>query len=1848
MKSIVKRISRLFGNIVLVATVLAGGLSVPMTATAGPAMCPATLDVVLVFDRSASMAYDDPFPDPQPLGEAQDATVAFIDMFDGDDAVGLVDFADGATTTNHLTFTHSDVRANVELDWLDTYTNTGAGIDAGHAELTVNGRDGVKKVIVLLSDGKPTRPIDPTNAATYALDQAGEAKADDIVIYAIGFGSSTSATSTFMQGVASDPSNYYYAPTSAGLEDIYEEIASEVCQPDIVTLTASKIVCENESLLPDWSGQSINITDTTATDYVAAIQGCSLESGWSFQWGDQTVSDPGGDYYGEVIGDGWTTFGPTNVDGVATTSIDIAEMTQISVREVLQSGYIPFTYPPTDDTESAELYCSDDVYHYDNFDFITDLAADETYYCVAFNALEEVNTPPVITRATSTVYLTVGDAFDPMGGHATADDAEDGATTTTANMTASSSVNTAVAGTYYVDYNVTDLGGLDAVEQTLVVIVEEPIVPPHYGSYCGDGVVNQWWEECDSGDDPMIVGCSVRCQIMGAPVCSEDVFVRAVITDVQNLKTEADMTEDIFLGTSTLPIPNGTWFPVYYDGSYVNDDSIEGYEDVPGLAVQRDNGSVTVRHYGSHPSCTGQEHVEGYLEFYNAGVLGIANDTSDNNRMENWGPDMVAQKAVNAGKDAAWTSTTTSDFWMTVTTADDSYFTTYELPPECIQCSVEGHKYNYDTGEGIADWTIGLAEIQICENVDDAWADYVVDYSPVGTIGNDRDDPDQALGATDYNEANGTYNFVSLGMGGELILGFNNLILNLNGVDPDLEVVETSWDSPTCDDYPEKAKVYASQDGSDGSWEYIGQTCLDGTFDLGSLPWAKYIKIVDVTVDGENGYSGDGYNVDAVKALYCGNYETVMSTTTDTFGEYCFADVATGTYAVYEEMQSNWHIMEVTVGNIPADYHIDSFFDVFVEIEVETGTTTIVDFYNQEDEVPVTNEPPVAVATATPMTVILGNSIGFDGTGSYDTDGTIVSYSWSFGDTTTGAGATTTHTYTATGTYSVVLTVTDNDVDTDTDTVEITVIPTDVPPICENVIVVSNTDDMVVCGSNAMETFVHSAWTLIEDATWIWESYYVQMPAASETVNFTKDFEIIGIPATTTLTVAADNTYTVWINSTEVGSDMDEDNYSDTGKDIYTDISDLLQTGTNTIAFEVMNIEVSPSTPESNPAGLLYRLEIEIEGDSCLNNAPEITLAYSTLYLTVGDSFDAFDGHATTSDPDGDDVTLYASSTVDTNATGTYAVVYTAEDEHGAWATPQTLTVIVEEGEVNNPPVITLAASTLYLTVGDAFDPMDGHATTTDVDGDDVTLYASSTVDTNATGTYAVVYTAEDEHGAEATPKTLTVIVGEGAPVDYPECSDGEDNDGDGDVDIDDLTCYRDGEYDPEIDDEENQKPVITLINSTINLTVGSSFDPYGGHASADDVEDGDITADIVATSTVNTSAVGTYTVDYGVEDSEGLKADPKILTVIVTQVSGGGGGGGGGYIPQFLTITNEKVQYLGSGEAKVTWKTNLPATSQVVYGDEPIVSVGSAPSYGYDSMNVEDTGLVTSHSMTITGLEDGKQYWFRPVSDRSFSAEKYGREVTYTFVTVSGQCNYLLEYIQMGAANNPVEVEKLERFLNDFEGENLEVNGIYEQADFDAVLRFQTKYFGDILGPWGHDAPTGYVYITTKKKINELYCEREFPLTLFQETEIAAFSAFLSAQSGISVGIEEDREDIDFSNVVGLGDDEDEDTTLADATDATDDEEEDAGNRGLLAGILNAFGFGDDDEDTLEKSDPTDPAEDAELATEDEIQGQGERNLAAVVLGGVMSVATSYWFIFLLAVFAIILFLRIRGAEKS
>ncbi len=83
----------------------------------------------------------------------------------------------------------------------------------------------------------------------------------------------------------------------------------------------------------------------------------------------------------------------------------------------------------------------------------------------------------------------------------------------------------------------------------------------------------------------------------------------------------------------------------------------------------------------------------------------------------------------------------------------------------------------------------------------------------------------------------------------------------------------------------------------------------------------------------------------------------------------------------------------------------------------------------------------------------------------------------------------------------------------------------------------------------------------------------------------------------------------------------------------------------------------------------------------------------------------------------------------------------------------------------------------------------------------------------------------------------------------------------------------------------------------------------------------------------------------------------------------------------------------------------------------------------------------------------------------------------------------YLQGQIKIDLQNDPAQVEKLQRFLDKNQGENLTVTGTYTPADEAAVKRFQVKYRHDVLDPWGYPNPTGYIYKTTREKINELYC---------------------------------------------------------------------------------------------------------------------------------------------------------------
>ncbi|MCK4365888.1 MAG: PKD domain-containing protein [Thermoplasmatales archaeon] len=97
------------------------------------------------------------------------------------------------------------------------------------------------------------------------------------------------------------------------------------------------------------------------------------------------------------------------------------------------------------------------------------------------------------------------------------------------------------------------------------------------------------------------------------------------------------------------------------------------------------------------------------------------------------------------------------------------------------------------------------------------------------------------------------------------------------------------------------------------------------------------------------------------------------------------------------------------------------------------------------------NSPPIADASDSETMGFVDTPVNFDGSNSYDSDGTITDYTWNFGDGTTGHGITTTHIYTEPGTFTVTLTVTDDGDATDEDTIQVVISQPNNPPTAPDV-----------------------------------------------------------------------------------------------------------------------------------------------------------------------------------------------------------------------------------------------------------------------------------------------------------------------------------------------------------------------------------------------------------------------------------------------------------------------------------------------------------------------------------------------------------------------------------------------------------------------------------------------------------------------------------------------------------------------------------------------------------------------------------------------------------------------------
>lgn len=123
----------------------------------------------------------------------------------------------------------------------------------------------------------------------------------------------------------------------------------------------------------------------------------------------------------------------------------------------------------------------------------------------------------------------------------------------------------------------------------------------------------------------------------------------------------------------------------------------------------------------------------------------------------------------------------------------------------------------------------------------------------------------------------------------------------------------------------------------------------------------------------------------------------------------------------------------------------NGFYDILVK-DVGSDTTSTKKVTLGPPIVPPPYIPPNALPIAragADQKTMVGRTVYFSGSGSTDADGTIISYTWTFGDGATATGVSASHKYSAAGTYTVTLKVKDDRqaISTDTAIVTVTALP---------------------------------------------------------------------------------------------------------------------------------------------------------------------------------------------------------------------------------------------------------------------------------------------------------------------------------------------------------------------------------------------------------------------------------------------------------------------------------------------------------------------------------------------------------------------------------------------------------------------------------------------------------------------------------------------------------------------------------------------------------------------------------------------------------------------------------------
>ena len=218
-----------------------GSFQVKLSLTAAPDIVTNPTDIVLILDRSGSMA-------GSALANLKNGAKAFIDIIDeatdgtqdgqigSGSRIAVVSFASTATQDTQLITSVADLKAAVDALTAGGNTNHADAFTKASELLAAPSTNA--RVMVMFTDGETTVGPDPSPVAAAA-------RAAGVIIYAIGLSGRGGVDVSALEDWASKPASSYVAitPDDAELEELFKDLARNIAKPGatyvVVTDTVS-------------------------------------------------------------------------------------------------------------------------------------------------------------------------------------------------------------------------------------------------------------------------------------------------------------------------------------------------------------------------------------------------------------------------------------------------------------------------------------------------------------------------------------------------------------------------------------------------------------------------------------------------------------------------------------------------------------------------------------------------------------------------------------------------------------------------------------------------------------------------------------------------------------------------------------------------------------------------------------------------------------------------------------------------------------------------------------------------------------------------------------------------------------------------------------------------------------------------------------------------------------------------------------------------------------------------------------------------------------------------------------------------------------------------------------------------------------------------------------------------------------------------------------------------------------------------------------------------------------------------------------------------------------------------